>query len=303
SDASSDVTQLDPTDFAEYFRERDGRLFHSHGSSPYPLPVDAREQERVNGQHELLRQLLGSNYLGPVRQVVRRQKRVLDLCTGTGRWVLDMADEFPNVRFDGIDIVPIATRTPPDNVFIEMADVNEPWRYHNGTFDLVHARSVSLAMRDYPGMLDQAARVLRSGGLFLACEWGRFVVMRDGRDLAAAAPATCRFFEAVGAALAARGVVPVAEYLERSVHDCGRFERVEARCFEVPIGDWDPARALLGVGNRGFLAMYVESLRALLVESGRHAADVEALIRDVQRELQTVRGMSAFYFTVHARRI
>lgn len=45
SDASSDVTQLDPTDFAEYFCERDGRLFHSDGSSPYPLPVDAREQE------------------------------------------------------------------------------------------------------------------------------------------------------------------------------------------------------------------------------------------------------------------
>ena len=45
SDASSEITELDPTDFAGYFRERDGRLFHSHGNSPYPLPVDAPEQE------------------------------------------------------------------------------------------------------------------------------------------------------------------------------------------------------------------------------------------------------------------
>ncbi len=43
--------------------------------------------------------------------------------------------------------VPIATRHPPDNVRFEMADVNEPFRYNNGTFDLVHARSISMAVR------------------------------------------------------------------------------------------------------------------------------------------------------------
>jgi len=37
--------ELSPEDFPTYFSERDGRLFHSHGSSPYPLPVDTPEQE------------------------------------------------------------------------------------------------------------------------------------------------------------------------------------------------------------------------------------------------------------------
>lgn len=49
SDVSSCVTQLDADDFQSYFVERDGRLFHSlfhfHGGSPYPLPVDTLEQE------------------------------------------------------------------------------------------------------------------------------------------------------------------------------------------------------------------------------------------------------------------
>lgn len=45
SDTSSDVTQLDHTDFPTYFRERSGRLFHSHGNAPYPLPVDTPEQQ------------------------------------------------------------------------------------------------------------------------------------------------------------------------------------------------------------------------------------------------------------------
>lgn len=303
SDASSDVTELDQADFAGYFRERDGRLFHSHGQSPYPLPVDTREQERVNGQHELLRRVVGSNYLGPVQQVVVANKRVLDLCTGTGRWVLDMAAEFPNVRFDGIDIVPIGTRMPPPNVFFEMADVNADWRYRDHTFDFVHARSVSLAVRDYARLLDQAARVLRPEGLFLACEWGRFVGTHDGREPGAAAPATVRFFGVVRDALYARGVAPLAERLEQHVVDSARFGRIVARRFSLPIGDWDAAQAQLGRDTRRFLVMYVDSLKPLLVEFLRHVAEVDALIRAVKLELETVRGLVAYYYTVHARRL
>ncbi|GJE98664.1 S-adenosyl-L-methionine-dependent methyltransferase [Phanerochaete sordida] len=303
SDASSDVTELDQSDFAGYFHERDGRLFHSHGQSPYPLPVDAREQARINGQHGLLGRLLGSNYLGPVGDVVRTRRRVLDLCTGTGRWVLDMAEEFPNVRFDGIDIVPISTRAPPRNVFIEMADINEPWRWQPHTFDFVHARSVSMAVRDYAGMLDQAARVLRPGGLFLACEWGRFVALHDGRDVAGAAPRTAAFFRAVREALEARGVPPVAEHLEQHVRDSGRFDHIVVRRYTLPIGDWDAAQVELGRDMRAFLVMFVESLKPLLVAFGTHAVEVDDFIRAVKLELETVRGMVAYYYTVHGRRV
>lgn len=50
SDTSSEVTELDQTDFPGYFQERRGRLFHSHGTSPYPLPVDTAEQQ-VRASH------------------------------------------------------------------------------------------------------------------------------------------------------------------------------------------------------------------------------------------------------------
>ena len=45
SDTSSEVTELDQADFPGYFQERLGRLFHSHGQAPYPLPVDTPEQQ------------------------------------------------------------------------------------------------------------------------------------------------------------------------------------------------------------------------------------------------------------------
>lgn len=42
---SSTREELGPDDFPTYFSERDGRLFHSSTTSPYPLPADAPEQE------------------------------------------------------------------------------------------------------------------------------------------------------------------------------------------------------------------------------------------------------------------
>lgn len=44
SDADADLEEIRNDAFPNYFDERDGRLFHSHGGCPYPLPVDAEEQ-------------------------------------------------------------------------------------------------------------------------------------------------------------------------------------------------------------------------------------------------------------------
>lgn len=45
--------------------------------------------------------------------------------------------------------VPIATRYPPRNVMFEMHNINERFRYANGYFDLVHGRSISMAVSLY----------------------------------------------------------------------------------------------------------------------------------------------------------
>lgn len=48
SDTSSEITELDPAEIPGLFREHNGRLFHSHGGSPYPLPVDTAETNVSN---------------------------------------------------------------------------------------------------------------------------------------------------------------------------------------------------------------------------------------------------------------
>jgi hypothetical protein len=52
--------------------------------------------QRLNAQHKILRDLLGSHFVGPVPEALAyepgRQKRVLDLCTGTGGWRVISSD-------------------------------------------------------------------------------------------------------------------------------------------------------------------------------------------------------------------
>ena len=81
-------------------------------------------------QHDLLKELVGGNYVGPVGELLAQrplqpcQTRVLDLCNGTGKWyrdsshlcsvcanrrfhlhrVVEMAGEFPHAKFNALDI-------------------------------------------------------------------------------------------------------------------------------------------------------------------------------------------------------
>ncbi|KAI0369527.1 S-adenosyl-L-methionine-dependent methyltransferase [Pilatotrama ljubarskyi] len=309
SDTSDDIVEVAPDEIPEYFQERGGRLFHSHGGCPYPLPVDAEEQRRQNGLNGLLRRLIGDFSVGPVRELLAfapgERRRVVDLGTGTGQWVLDMAREFPHVRFYGVDIVPIATRYPPRNVNFEMYDIMEPLRYGSGTIDMVHARSITMGIRDYRALLQEVARVLRHGGLFVSCEWGRYPAMNDGSDVRSRAPRACAFFDAVRETLRVRrGIESVAERIPHIVGESRQFTNIEARCFRAPIGDWwdDPVKKELGREFREMMVLYARSMRALLSE-GRRATEADALIEGYIRDLWGVPGMVSLCYTVHARRV
>ena len=74
------------------------------------------EQERLDNQHEVLKILLdGRNYLAPLSHDDPPRK-ILDLATGTGRWAIEMGDEFPGAIITGTDLSPIQPVIVPPNV-------------------------------------------------------------------------------------------------------------------------------------------------------------------------------------------
>lgn len=309
SDASSDVTELEAIDFPDHFSERDGRLFHSHGSLPYPLPVDGHEHVRLNSLHKILRDTVEFHHIGPVAEVLSdgRQKRVLDLCTGTGGWPMDMARLFPRVKIYGVDIVPIATRQPEPHVQFEIHDITERFRWNDGAMDFVHARNIDLAVTDYPVLLREVARLLRPEGLFFSGEIARSIEISHTfpADLVHQAPRARRFYEVINHILKLRNLDVIADKIPGFIMQSEQFTVPIIQTFHIPIGDWHPDGIMKRVGKRYLTTLkgFAESLIPLLRETGMTQHDIEAHVAGFIHDVENVRGLVGVYHTVWARKL
>ncbi|KAG8925281.1 hypothetical protein FRC02_009797 [Tulasnella sp. 418] len=163
-----------PSDFK--FREIFGRAFHSQNDG-YMLPADSAEHNRLDVQHILLRLVLG-NSLYPAQDIVRKalsphqQERpaVLDIGTGSGRWAIDMAAEFPHAEVVGLDLVPptlAGVNEMPANCRFEVDDANLPLEHYANSFNLCHVRSAEAGIHDFDNFLYNVAQILRPHGVLV----------------------------------------------------------------------------------------------------------------------------------------
>ncbi|KAG9126850.1 hypothetical protein FRC07_001707 [Ceratobasidium sp. 392] len=180
---TSDVTDhtmstLTSAAASEYFRVVNGRMFPLDENLPFLFPADQAEVHRLDIQHEGIKLLLKGNYYGPVREVLGdpqpdgRRKRVLDLITGEGTWVREMATEFPHVDFTSVDNTPLVPHPRFTNILgYEVYDLYNGIAESDNTFDVVHIRHAMTKIRDLPGLILEIHRVLKPGGLLLYGEF------------------------------------------------------------------------------------------------------------------------------------
>ncbi|ESK92404.1 tam domain [Moniliophthora roreri MCA 2997] len=309
---TSDLEELSVEDFPGYFEEFGNRLYHSSLTAPYPLPVDTLEQERFRVQHNTLKLLIGNNYVGAIPQLLAqdqtRQKVVVDIGTGRGEWAIEMAADFPHVQFHGLDIVPISQRTDlPDNVQFELHDINEPTRFHDRSIDLVHARSVSMTVRDFRTIIYEAARLLRPGGIFYSGEWGRFPSLHPDldADLSTLVPNFVNFFNVVTPALATRRAIhQISHLIPTMIRDTGLFSEITTQEFCMPIGPWQGDHRLKRCGSayRACLGRYMEAFRRLLAETGLNDDQMDQLFELAEQDMKEVPGLIGVFYTCYARK-
>lgn len=128
--------------------------------------------EYLELQHQLLKLVLGRNYLAPLQE----PHTILDVGCGQGLWMREMAQEFPNATITGFDIdqrlygaaltrLPPGEPTPPNVRFIQ-ADALQRFRFADAEFDFTHLRLVSgdIPPDRWRDVLGEMVRVTCAGG-------------------------------------------------------------------------------------------------------------------------------------------
>ena len=130
------------------YREENGRTYHSYGSTEHWGPNDAKAQDQQDLSHHLWTLALkGKYFLAPVKS----PQEIFDMGTGTGIWVIDVADENPQAAVKGIDLSPIQPRWIPPNARFEIDDYNIDW-IDTEKYDLIHARELLGTVSDWSHM-------------------------------------------------------------------------------------------------------------------------------------------------------
>jgi len=65
---------------------------------------------------------------------------VVDIGTGSGAWVIEVADQYPSAMVYGIDLSPIQPTLVPGNAEFIVTDLVNGLEFNTGSTDLVNSR-------------------------------------------------------------------------------------------------------------------------------------------------------------------
>ncbi|EKM83990.1 hypothetical protein AGABI1DRAFT_32801 [Agaricus bisporus var. burnettii JB137-S8] len=151
------------------YKQEFGRNLNNY-SNVYQLPADEEELDRLERQYDMLNSLFGYKYPPPMRKVLEEdnskvQNAVLDLGSGAGNWIIDVARDFPHCEAVAVDLTPMKSKRIPSNLRSEVDDINLGLEHFTGQFNVVHTRLIAMGVQDYYRLIDQISDVLRPGGL------------------------------------------------------------------------------------------------------------------------------------------
>ena len=214
---------------AEYEYGWTGNRGHG-GSVPYMLPDDEQEIDRLDLQHYMLRYILKGNYLAPIVQ----PERILDIGSGTGRWLMEMAQEFPGAALTGMNLtLPEPEKAAfPSNYHFQAGNALDGLPFEDASFDFVHQRLLLFAIPlvCWPQLINELALVTRRSGWVELIEVNPYFQQMG--------PATTRIVDLVVQAATQRGLdMNISQRMTSLLGEAG-LRRVGTSTQIVPLGHW-----------------------------------------------------------------
>jgi SAM-dependent methyltransferase len=186
----------------------------------------------------VLRSAFKGNYAAPLSD----PRSILDVGTGSGRWAMDLAQQYPQAQVIGLDVnePKLDERSEsfqsldkrPHNYRFALGNVLEGLNFPSESFDFVHQRLLFFAIPSarWPLVLQDLCRVTAPGGWVEVAE-GHFGYTPEG-------PATQRLVEVSLDALLKRGIDPrVGPMLGEQLIQAG-LVNVQTRVVDLPVGAW-----------------------------------------------------------------
>lgn len=165
--------------------------------------------------------------------------QILDVACGTGQWVRDVANKFPDIEVVGLDsnaeainFAHILTNTGRiGNAAFMLGDMHQMVEIPDSSFDVVHARFLApvVQTRLWPAILQELLRVCRPGGK---------IVWTEATFPATNSPACFQWCELMQQAITQSGYTPnVTRHMERLLGDvnCCHVQRIEI-CIDISAG-------------------------------------------------------------------
>ncbi|KAL4897926.1 S-adenosyl-L-methionine-dependent methyltransferase [Aspergillus ambiguus] len=222
-------------------------------------PVDEEEADRLEIQHQVLNRVFDNRLIFPP---VPRLQRILDCGYGAGSWAVDAAERYPDCEVTGVDISPhMNPGDTPENLWLQVDDLNHPFTFPSNHFDLVNSRLVATGINRtrWPGYIRDIKRVLRPGGWVQLVEI-YFNVQSDNGSITernALRQWSAHYLGCLGEAKDLR----VGTRL-RNLLIAGGLTEVDARMIPLPFSAWsnDPRMREIGMMNRDNIQSLLSSM-------------------------------------------
>lgn len=176
--------------------------------------MDARQDDeyvRLRIQHQLHKSAMGGELVKVPDLPKNKPITILDSATGDGRWMAEVAVDYPQATFLGTDINPkhfeqLKNLPLPPSIHFKIQSVLDPWPAEDqSAFDLVHQRFCFASFKP----ADSAAATKR---LFNLVKPGKYIQLVDGDLLGfdrEGHPAIAKLMDFIERAFAQGGMNPV----------------------------------------------------------------------------------------------